>query len=107
MKKFLVASCLALTSLSVFAADNSTETKNSFSCMDKQTFEVDAQCFSTTIEKSDSFVANQKAFYKDASEPGEYVMATLLMDPKTLNITVIAHREQENKTLARLDTVKK
>lgn len=102
MKNLFVA-VLALSSFSVFATDVDKESANTFSCLDKQTLQVDAKCISTTIEMSDEFVASQQAFYQDAAQPGDYVMATLLMDPVTLNITVIGHRDK-SLSMARVES---
>ncbi|GLR72498.1 hypothetical protein [Agaribacter marinus] len=106
MKK-IATILLALSSFSIIAAENTAPTKNSFSCMDKQTFEVDAKCISTKIETSDSFSKSQTSFWNDAVESNEYVMATMLMDPKTLNITVIAHRDTTAEKLAKLTKLTK
>ncbi|MFC3121264.1 hypothetical protein [Agaribacter flavus] len=97
---------LALSTFSVIAADNTTDAKNSFSCMDKKTFEVNAKCISTKIEKSDNFNHSQKSFWNETVSANDYVMATLLMDPKTLNITVIAHRDKTSESLAKLTKIK-
>ncbi len=102
MKRFMAVITLSLLSFSILAADDSAKIKNSFSCMDKETFEVDAACISSTIEMSDKFAINQADLYKKASQPGDYVMATLLMDPETLNITVIGHTDKERTPVAAL-----
>ena len=107
MKKLIASALLAFSAFSVIAADNAKTEKSSFDCLDKATLEVNAKCISTKIETSDSFVSNQQAFFEQASEPGEFVMATVLMDPETLNITVIAHREAQEKTLAKLAKLQK
>lgn len=94
MKKTMGLALLSLLSFSTLAADDNSTSTNSFSCMDEKTFEVDASCISSTIEMNDKFVISQKDLYQQASQPSDYVMATLLMDPKTLNITVIGHTDK-------------
>ncbi|MEM0911520.1 MAG: hypothetical protein AAGJ37_11125 [Pseudomonadota bacterium] len=101
MERVMGIMMLSLLSFSTIAADDNLETTNSFSCIDKTTFEVDASCISSTIEMNDKFVSSQKDLYKQASQPSDYVMATLLMDPVTLNITVIGHTDK-NQPLARV-----
>lgn len=105
MKKTLGLALLSLLSFSTLAADDNSTSTNSFSCMDEKTFEVDASCISSTIEMNDKFVISQKDLYEQASQPSDYVMATLLMDPKTLNITVIGHTDK-NQPLALLSKEK-
>jgi hypothetical protein len=90
--KRLTTSVLMLVCFGISAAQSDTEAANSFSCMDKTSFEINASCMSNKIENSDSFLQAQTMLFEQNSNT-EHAMATLTIDPNTLNIEVVAHKD--------------
>ncbi|WP_371195378.1 hypothetical protein [Glaciecola sp. SC05] len=91
MKK-LTTSVLMLVCFGISAAQSDTETANSFSCMNKESFEINASCMSNKIENSDSFLNAQTMLFEQSANTG-HAMATLTIEPDTLNIEVVAHKD--------------
>jgi hypothetical protein len=90
--KMLSATLMTLACFGASAVQADVTTENSFSCMSETTFEINANCMSNTIEASDSFLSAQSMLL-ERSANGEHAMATLTIDPKTLNIEVVAHKD--------------
>jgi hypothetical protein len=91
MKK-IVATLLTLACFGASAAQSDTEATNSFSCMDKASFEINASCMSNKIETSDSFLDAQASLFEQNAN-SEHAMASITISPKTLDIEVVAHRD--------------
>nr|WP_136252659.1 pyridine nucleotide transhydrogenase [Ningiella ruwaisensis] len=98
MKKLTIAIC-ALACFGANAAQPSAENDNSFSCMDKSTFEINSSCMSTKIENNDSFLATQNTLFEQSANT-DNAMATMTINPKTLDIEIVAHKDAY---LARLE----
>ncbi|MFC4701713.1 hypothetical protein ACFO4O_16270 [Glaciecola siphonariae] len=91
MKK-LMAMVFTFACFSASAAQTATDTGNSFSCMNKASFEIDAACMSNKIENSDSFLSSQSVLAEKSTNTN-HAMATLTIEPGTLNIEVVAHKD--------------
>lgn len=91
MKTFISTS-LIFACLAFSAAQAEVGASSSFSCLDKESFEINASCMSSKIENSDSFLQSQTLLFLQSANT-EHAMATLTIEPKTLNIEVLAHKD--------------
>ncbi|MBT1451140.1 pyridine nucleotide transhydrogenase [Glaciecola sp. XM2] len=91
--KILAATLLTAFCFGASAAQTDTVATNSFSCMDKTSFEINASCMSNKIETNESFLQAQTMLFEQNANASDNAMATLTIDPKTLNIEVVAHKD--------------
>lgn len=92
MKK-LIATLVTVVCVGASTAQADTVATNSFACIDKQSFEINAACMSNKIESNESFLNAQTMLFEQNANASEHAMASLTIDPKTLNIEVVAHKD--------------
>jgi len=86
----MLSACFSVSAVQV---DTNVDTKaTSFSCMNSETFEINASCMSDKIANNDSFLSKQANLFEQHANTN-HAMATLTIDAKTLDITVVAHKD--------------
>ncbi|WP_395341505.1 hypothetical protein PN836_019385 [Ningiella sp. W23] len=89
-----IAVMLVLACFGASASQSKAPESSSFACVDAKSFEINASCMSNKIEMNDAFVQSQKDFSQQI-ESGDNAMASLTIDPETLNIKVVAHKDAQ------------
>jgi hypothetical protein len=92
MKKF-IATLLTVFCVGASAAQADTVATNSFTCIDNKSFEINAACMSNKIETNESFLNAQTILFEQNANVSDHAMASITIDPKTLNIQVVAHKD--------------
>lgn len=95
MRKFIFLGAIILSS-SLAHAESNTQLLD---CMDKQTLTLNATCVAENIEQSDQFKRAQQNIITVADANSDYAVATISLDPKTLNIEIVAHHDAKQTAL--------
>lgn len=70
------------------------ETNNQLlDCVDKTSLTFDAKCVAQHIEQSSQFQHAQQNIINLADANSDFAVATISLDPKTLNIEIVAHHD--------------
>ncbi len=70
------------------------ETNNQLlDCVDKTSLTFDAKCVAQHIEQSSQFQHAQQNIINIADANSDFAVATISLDPKTLNIEIVAHHD--------------
>lgn len=89
MRKFLT-----IVTLSLLGTVAHAETDNQlFKCVDKATLALNSECVSSQITDSSLFKQAQQNIITQADVNSDFVVATISLDPETLNIEVVAHHD--------------
>lgn len=64
-----------------------------FECMDAKTFEMNSECIADNISSNVAFRETQTKITQKAANSGDYVLATMKLDPQKMQIEVIAHQD--------------
>lgn len=68
-------------------------------CVEKASLTLDSACVAKHIEQSNAFQRAQQNIINMADANSDFAVATISLDPKTLNIEIVAHHDARQTAL--------
>lgn len=93
-----------LTLILVSGAAHAQSDTQLIGCVDTKSFEMNESCVAKTITLSDQFKMAQQKIINTADANTDFAVATITLDPETLDIEIVAHRDALQTALVEVNT---